>query len=88
MWSVSVLLRSLYHSKSRLEFMTPRVRGSAKRLNKTADSGKKNTLQEDEERKHKTSQNQAREASVRMIKHRSDAYADNLERVHDGGNLG
>ncbi|CAN1731505.1 Disease resistance-like protein DSC1 [Linum perenne] len=60
---------------------------SAERLNKTAVSGKKNTLQEDEERKQKTSQNQAREASVRMIKHRSDAYADDLERVHDGGNL-
>ncbi|CAN1235624.1 Regulator of nonsense transcripts UPF3 [Linum perenne] len=45
----------------------PRVRGSAKRLNKTADSGKKNTLQ-DQERKPKTS-NQGREASERMIKH-------------------
>ncbi|CAN1192032.1 Disease resistance-like protein DSC1 [Linum perenne] len=53
----------------------------------TAGSGKKNTLQEDEERKQKTSQNQAREASVRMIKHRSDAYADDPERVHDDGNL-
>ncbi|CAN1235623.1 Regulator of nonsense transcripts UPF3 [Linum perenne] len=49
------------------EEAAPRVRGSAKRLNKTADSGKKNTLQ-DQERKPKTS-NQGREASERMIKH-------------------
>ncbi|CAN1175542.1 Regulator of nonsense transcripts UPF3 [Linum perenne] len=45
----------------------PRVRGSAKRMNKTADSGKKNTSQ-DQDRKPKTS-NQGREASERMIKH-------------------
>ncbi|CAN1731504.1 Disease resistance protein RUN1 [Linum perenne] len=47
---------------------------SAERLNKTAVSGKKNTLQEDEERKQKTSQNQAREASLPLSLKVLNAY--------------
>ncbi|CAN1731516.1 Disease resistance-like protein DSC1 [Linum perenne] len=58
---------------------------SAERLNKTVNSGKKKTLQEDEERKQKTSQNQAREASLPSSLKDLNAYGCKSLRTFSSG---